>query len=223
MTVERTDSTCAYVCGMQAEAACVPQDATPWPVFCAGGSAGRAYEGTMALIEQGATHIVSFGIAGGLIPHLASGLVCTFGAVVTRDGQRFAADPRRFPRLLDAGDLLGSNTALLTPEEKKRAHRQTRAVAVDMERHGVARAAAECDVPLTLLRAIADEASHRIPAYAMKGLAEDGTTRAWPVIGGLVRQPWTLPQLLRLAAGSRRALRRLQSVWQAESVGKTPN
>ncbi len=207
----------AYVCGMQAEAACLPEDAPSLPVFCAGGSAERAYEGTIDLIDQGATHIVSFGIAGALIPQLATGLVCTFEAVVTRDRTRYEADPRPFPKILDAGDLLGSDMALLTPDDKKKAHRRTQAVAVDMESHGVARAATERDVPLTVLRVIADEAGHTIPAYAMNGLAPDGATKAMPVIGGLLIRPWTVFSLIRLARATGKATKALDKALRTQS------
>jgi hypothetical protein len=60
-------------------------------------------------------------------------------------------------------------------------------------------------VPLLVLRVIADPADRTIPASALGGMAEDGSTRALPVLGALLLRPREIPAIARLARDSRQA------------------
>ena len=83
------------------------------------------------------------------------------------------------------GTICGSDRAVSTPREKAKLFAQTGAVAVDMESHGVGRAAREAGLSLLVVRAIADSASRTIPNAAIAGLGEDGGRKPFAVIGKL--------------------------------------
>jgi adenosylhomocysteine nucleosidase len=101
--------------------------------------------------------------------------------------------------------IVGSDTAIVSAQAKAELFRATQAVAVDMESHGVARAAAEMGVPFIALRVIADEAHRAIPWSAMAGMAPDGSVRPAAVIFRLLLRLWEVPALIRLARDSKQA------------------
>jgi nucleoside phosphorylase len=104
------------------------------------------------------------------------------------------------------GIVCGAQDAALTVASKAALHAESGGLVVDLESGAVAEACAAKGVPFAVLRAVADPAGRAIPAFALKGLAEDGRTRALPVILGLLRRPWELPALLGLARDNRAAL-----------------
>ena len=71
-------------------------------------------------------------------------------------------------------------------------------MALDMESQAVAEGASAAAVPFLALRAIADPVDQSVPRFAMSGVDRDGHTHILPVLAGLLRQPWALPDLLRL-------------------------
>jgi nucleoside phosphorylase len=113
---------------------------------------------------------------------------------------------------LFVGRIAGSDSAVATPDAKRRLSVLTGAIAVDMESHGVAAAAQAAGVPFLVLRAVADPAERPVPPLAMAGLGADGRLRPWPVLAALARRPGTVPALLRLAGDTRRGLFALRRV-----------
>ncbi len=182
--------------------------------FAAGGSPERAAEAVRHMAARGAKLLISVGLAGALDPAAQTGDVVLAGAVIAPDGRSYAVDPAWHERLggaLSAGmrwsdpPVLGSDAAVLTAADKAALYRKTRAAAVDMESHGLAREAAGRGIPFAVLRVIADPADRAIPAWAMGAVAADGSTRVAHVLKALLTKPWELGALLNLARDSRRA------------------
>lgn len=189
--------------------------------FCAGGSPGRAYAGAEHLLRNGASALVSFGIAGALDSALMPGRMVLADGVIDGAGQRFQTDAtwRRtltensIPHVEFArGTIATMEKAAATPSEKAALFARTGALAVDMESSGVASAAARHNIPFIAIRAIADPASRRLPKSALKGLAPDGTTRPLAVLLELARYPWELPGLMLLGRDTSTALASLRRV-----------
>lgn len=189
--------------------------------FCAGADAGRAREGALSLIGAGADALVSFGMAGGLSPRLGPGALVLADAVRAPDGKSLTTCAPWRDRLtalagdavpLAVGAILGATHAVATPPAKEDLFRETGALAVDMESHGVAAAAAETGLPFIAIRAVADPAWRPVPTAALKGLGPDGRRRPAAVLLGLLLRPRELSHLLRLAADTRAALASLSRV-----------
>jgi adenosylhomocysteine nucleosidase len=183
-------------------------------VICGQGAhLGAALESAVA---DGASGIISFGVAGGLAPALVAG-DWIIAAVVRAGQQSFPTDPlwtrsllERLPGAVHA-DIVGTDTPVADPLGKQLLHAQTGAAAVDMESHIAARIAAARQVPFVACRVIIDAANKPLPPAALIGLRADGTADVLAVSRSVLRQPGQLPDLMRTALDAwiaRTALRR---------------
>jgi len=170
-----------------------------------------------AALARGASGVISFGTAGGLAPDLPPGTLIIADAVDGPFG-RVATDPAWTARLaaaLAASPLAarvrrGIEAAVAAPvtgaAAKDALFRSTGgALAVDMESHLAAAAAAANGVPFAVCRAIVDPAWRSLPSAATAGLRDDGRTAILPVLRELARQPSQLGALLQVAADARAA------------------
>ncbi|MEI8396875.1 MAG: hopanoid-associated phosphorylase [Rhodospirillaceae bacterium] len=206
---------------MVAEAECLAPLGNRVRVVCSGARADLARTRTESLVEAGVSALVSFGLAGALSLGLTPGdLILPKRVIAAGQGDR-VVDPlwhaRFAARLRDSGlvpridgALAGSNQAVTNATDKAALARASGAVAVDMESHIVAEVAARHGLPFLVVRAIADPAERAIPGPALAGLGPDGRTRPLAVAMRLLREPRSLPALLRLAADSRAALETLR-------------
>lgn len=208
-----------FVCGLAGERRIVER--LGGDVLCAvtGAHPARAEPCAQDLIARGAQALVSFGLAGGLDPALRAGDVVV-SATVTTGEDAWTGDARWAEQVrtrwaiarTHQGPILNANAVMSTPHEKAAAFVRTGAVAVDMESAGVAHGAAAADLPFIMVRAIADTAAHRLPAYAATAIDSQGQTRIGPVLRGLARDPASLTALLSLASASRRAFAALRGI-----------
>lgn len=187
-------------------------------VACTGADPRRAREEAGQLVSQGATALVSFGLAGGLCPSLRAGdLVCAErvvlpgGLAVAVDADWRRAVLARAQPLRDAlgGAMAGVDRLLVTTEEKCLAA-ASGAVAADMESHAVALAAEEAGVPFIVLRAVSDPAGRALPSVARVALKPGGRVDAQAVAMALVRRPSEWPAVARLALDTRAAMATLR-------------
>jgi len=202
------------------------------PVLCTSGLAAEAKvaraagfqvivgagdpERTTALVQAAirqAKCLISFGIAGGLAPHLRAGDVILSAEVITEDRRWHATEPfysqvSDLARRIGAveGPVLGARDILATEDDKARAWRDTGALAVDLESAIVARAAEAAGIPFLVLRTIADPAARQLPPAALIPLASDGTPAFARVFGEVLRRPRQIAALWGLARETRRAL-----------------
>ena len=181
-------------------------------VIVGAGDPGR----TTALVETAVRHakcLISFGIAGGLAPHLRPGDVILSAEVIGEDRRWRPRDDfhRQVSDLAQRmgaaeGPIYGARNILSTEAGKARAWRETGALAVDLESAIVARAAEAAGRPFVVLRTIADPATTQLPAAALIPLAHDGTPAIRQVLGAVLRRPQQIAALLGLARETRRAL-----------------
>jgi adenosylhomocysteine nucleosidase len=166
--------------------------------------ASRLVASLEAAIKPGTLGIISFGIAGGLAPHL------TAGDWVIASGVRFGqerppVDERWARRLLKAlpgavhAEILGADAPIATSGHKRQLHDQTGAAAVDMESHIAARIAAAHKIPFAACRTIIDDANADLPPAALVGLGPGGRPDLPAVSRSVLRQPRQLPTLARTA------------------------
>ncbi len=192
----------------------------PWPnlgIAVSGASSHRATELADRMLSRGADGLLSFGLAGGLDPSLKAGDIVIGDHVLAPDGSDYGCDDAWRQAILSleteaeirVGDIVGSDTPISSQAEKSRLYKSSGALAVDMESHAVAVAAAKAGVSFMAIRAIADPASQPVPWCARSGVSASGSMRPISVLLRLLLQPWQLPTVIALGAGTRRGLRSL--------------
>jgi adenosylhomocysteine nucleosidase len=213
----------AAVTGLAAEARIAER--IGWRAVAAGGDAERTRRAMAPLVADGVRALVSFGICGALDPALNPGALILPQVVIAEDGRRhridvalrsvLAAALGRARVVALAGDILGAVRAADTPSRKAALNRQSGAVAVDLESHLVAEAAAAAGLPFAVLRAVADPAERALPPAALIGLDAAGRPALGRILPSLARHPGQLPALVRLAGDTRRALATLRRAGDA--------
>ena len=180
-----------------------------------------ARRGAQALVEAGASALVSFGLAGGLDPSLPAGAICLPSEVIATSGivmptarlwrERIGA-ALAGQRTIAAGRLLSSERAVASVEDKAQLFRATGAVAVDMESAAVAQVASAHGLPFVAARVIVDSAADELPRAVAVAADGAGRLKLWRLIGALALAPADLPPLFRLARRYRAASRSLAAL-----------
>jgi adenosylhomocysteine nucleosidase len=164
-----------------------------------------------AAVAKQASAIISFGVAGGLVPGLAAGSKLVARAIITEDGARYYSDPAWSRRLADAlggatiGDIAGVDAPVAGCAEKRALHSKTGAHAADTESHVAARIAAAYGLPFAAFRVVADPADRQLPHAALVAVKPDGSIALGAIAGSILRDPRQVPQLLRIALDARAA------------------
>ena len=207
-----------FVTGLQAEARVARRLGL---ALAGGGTPDGARRAAAALVDAGATALVSFGLAGGLDPALRAGAVVVPLSVVGA-GTRFATDPKlcRWLGSPPSGTLAAETAAVATVAAKARLRALTGADAVDLESGVVAEVASARGVPFAALRAICDPATRDLPPTALVALDASGAVAGWSVAKSLFARPGDIAGLLALARDAtlaRRALvRRVRQILNAD-------
>jgi adenosylhomocysteine nucleosidase len=166
-------------------------------------------------IKRGCRSIISFGVAGGLAPHLRPGDWIVASSVIDA-GKRRPTDADWSRKLLKTvpgagfAAVAGVDEPVSDTRDKREWHSKTGAVAVDMESHIVARLAAAHGLAFAAVRVIVDPVHRTVPAAALAGMRPDGTTDVAAVLRALVAAPSEALGLMRVAADAFLARNALQ-------------
>jgi adenosylhomocysteine nucleosidase len=187
----------------------------------------RAAATSRALLERGATALLSWGSAGGLASKVSPGSLILPKSVIASDRSIYHVDAPWHERLchrlkghidFHTEPLVESSKVVRTPSEKATLFGETGAVGVDMESGAVAAVAQEARVPLMVVRAVADATDTPVPESALSAVDEFGRLNVLKLIQGLTKDPTELLALVRIARNYRRAKGSLVAV--ARLVGK---
>jgi adenosylhomocysteine nucleosidase len=198
-----------FVTGLTAELALLK--ATPYRAAAGGGAPAGAADAAARLIAEGATALISFGLAGGLNPALAAGALLVPERIVEGD-KTYVCDSTLLAWLGGAtcAALFAGSAILVTTAQKAASFAQTGADAIDLESGAVARTAAGAGIPFAVLRAVCDPAGRDLPPAALVALSAAGRIGGFRVLTSVFRHPSQLRVLLKLAgdaAAARQALR----------------
>jgi adenosylhomocysteine nucleosidase len=211
--------TVGIVTGLTAEAKIA--HALGVPVKAGGGTPWGAEVAAERLVAEGATSLISFGLAGGLDPDFRPGMIIVPLAVV--EAGRIRPTNARLGMALggvSAGMLAAEAEIVVTAAEKYALGRSTLCGAVDLESGAVARVAERHGIPFAVLRAICDPADRDLPPAALAALNEKGAIAIARVALSILRHPGQIPDLIALgrdAARARKAL--IRRVFELGDLG----
>ncbi len=193
-----------FVTGLTAELALLR--GTGFRGRAGGGTPGGAAAAAAQLAAEGATALISFGLAGGLDPSLHPGAIL-IPARVQAGQESYATDAA-----LNAW-LGGPNTAthlageeiIATASDKAAAFARTRAAGIDLESGAVAQIARARGLPFAVLRVVADPATRTLAPAALVALDPQGRISALRLAAALLRNPLQIPSLIALGQDAARA------------------
>lgn len=179
--------------------------------------------------------LVSFGVSGGLHPALETGDLVLADRVLAWDPDLHELSPtqvlpvsfRADAGLIDyiaekfqentihfyRGPILCSPKPISTAASKLSAHRLTGALAVDMESRAACEVAEEAGLPFFCLRAVCDPVDQTVAEALLSTVDEQGNPKIGYLLAHLVRRPWLLRDVIRMACRFRQALITLERAW----------
>ncbi len=181
----------------------------------------RATAASKALLEKGATALLSWGTAGGLAPELSPGSLILPKTVIASNRSLYHVDATWHNRLCSrleghidfhTDPMAESTTVVRSLGEKAILFRETGAIGVDMESAAVATVAQEVGVPFLVVRVVADAMDTTIPKSTLNAFNEFGRLSFLRLIQGFVQHPTELFALLRIGRNYRAAQRTLATV-----------
>jgi adenosylhomocysteine nucleosidase len=171
-----------------------------------GGTPHGAKHAAEALIRQGALKLISFGLAGGLKPHLAPGSILVPPAVM-EGRQIYLCDYILMEFLGGSTDIpiLAGTKMATTAHEKALLYRRNHPAAIDLESGAVARVATEKNLPFAVLRAVADPAERDLPTAATVALKDDGRINLPKILYSVLKRPAQISGLIALGRDAKAA------------------
>lgn len=186
-----------------------------------GMGARRAEQAASALLQGGATALVSWGTAGGLNPEYRPGQLLLPEKVITTAGASFATDPvwcARVHRVLKNtavcadGVMVTTDQVQLSAADKRSLHAQSGAVAVDLESGAIAASARSAGVPFLVIRAVVEMAGTSLPRHVLEQIDPYGRPHLWSLLITLARHPKELVTMAQLFINFRAALASLRLI-----------
>jgi adenosylhomocysteine nucleosidase len=189
-------------------------------IVVGGGKTAQLSDALAAAATPEITHVLSFGIAGGLRAGLRPGSLVVAERVF--DGADIhETDPEWRAGLLGLlakairGDLIGVDVPVAATSMKAHLARTTGAAAVDMESHVAARFARTRGLRFSAVRAVADPAERVLPPAALVAMRADGGINLPAVARSLIRQPSQIGAVVRLGFDNAEAMKVLEAAARA--------
>ncbi|TPQ25090.1 phosphorylase [Methylomonas koyamae] len=189
-------------------------------VAYAGAGPHNAAEAARLLIAKGADRLISWGCAAALAPELRPGQLVIADRIFF-DQQIYEADKcwsdkvsSRLGEKLAVGNgkLVTETRIVALSEDKQAIHRNTGAMALDMESGAIAKVASQSNLPCLVLRAIADPVALDLPPAVSRAMNEQGQVELGKLLRHLALHPWEVPALVKLGLHFHAAEKTLKTI-----------
>lgn len=172
-----------------------------------GAGAGNASAAAERLIAQGTTRLLSWGCAAALSDTLKPGDLVLADTLIDAEGAHLSIDSdwhRAAQKCLSnsrpvhTGSLAESHSIVAYAKDKQHLHRQTGAIALDMESVAIAKVAQQHRLPFLAIRAIADPADMDLPKAVSYAFNDQGDIVLTRLLSFIARHPSEVPGLIKL-------------------------
>lgn len=196
-----------------------PQDQAR--VVIAGMGAARARAAGERLLNDGATALLSWGVAAALDRGLTPGSLLMPRTIVAADLSEHAVSKAWHFNLCEhlaekfvihTDPLAESPQVLTTPAQKRALLLHSAAIAADMESAALAMLARDAQVPFVAIRAVSDTAAARVPQWLSTVVDDAGRLSLRRAIKGFLLRPRDWVAVSHLAFGFRAARATLTNV-----------
>ncbi len=169
---------------------------------CAGMGAEQVTHAAEAVVQRGASMLISVGYAGALSAGASCGTVCVPSVIID------AATGERFATGIGSGVLV-SVAFVAGASSKKELATRFGGDLVDMEAAAVARHAERRGLPFYAVKAISDTREARLPDLSR--FQQGGKFRTGAFMRHTALRPWLWPAVARLGRDSARAVQKLNA------------
>jgi len=175
-------------------------------ITCSGAGPENAAKASQLLIDKGAERLISWGCAAALKASLHPGDLVFPQTLLTERHEELTIASPWFNGVLDrlsplnpfTGSLVESSFIVADSLEKKSIHKQTRAIAVDMESIAIVKIAIQNNLPVLVIRCIADPVTMNLPEAVSYALNDQGDVVLVKLLWYLLTHPNELPGLIKL-------------------------
>ena len=187
---------------------------------CSGAGPENATNASKLLINKGAKRLISWGCATALKTNLHPGDLILPDTLQTERQEDLTIASQWLNDVLDhlsplnpfTGSLAESSLIVAESSAKKAIHKQTRAIALDMESVAVAKIAIQNKLPVLVIRCIADPVSMSLPKAVSYALNNKGDVLLPRLLWFLLTHPSELPGLIKLGLHFNAAKNKLKLV-----------
>lgn len=180
----------------------------------------NASQASQLLINRGAKRLISWGCAAALKTSLKPGDLVMPKTLVTENQQQLSITIAWLNNVVDylsplkpnTGSLAESSSIVTESKEKKAIYKQSSAIAMDMESIAVAKTAVENNLPVLVIRTIADPATMSLPKAVSYAFNNQGDVVLGKLLWFLLVHPIELPALIRLGLNFNAAKNKLKLV-----------
>lgn len=187
---------------------------------CSGAGPKNAATASQLLIDRGAERLISWGCAAALAPQLKPGDLVLPEQLYSESKQQLAIDSGWLIHIKqslsalkpNSGALAESSVIVAESAEKKKIYQQSKAVALDMESIAVAKIAKQQNMPVMVIRCIADPVDMSLPKAVSYALNKQGDVVLSKLLWFLLTHPFELPGLIKLGLHFNAAKNKLKLV-----------
>jgi len=187
---------------------------------CSGAGPKNAANASQLLIDRGAERLISWGCAAALAPQLKPGDLVLPEQLYSESKQQLAIDSGWLIHIKqslsalkpNSGALAESSVIVAESAEKKKIYQQSKAVALDMESIAVAKIAKQQNMPVMVIRCIADPVDMSLPKAVSYALNKQGDVVLSKLLWFLLTHPFELPGLIKLGLHFNAAKNKLKLV-----------
>ena len=189
-------------------------------VTCSGAGPENAKKASKLLINKGAKKLISWGCAAALKKNLHAGDLILPETLQTERQEDLTISSGWLNDVINhlsalnphTGSLAESSSIVAESSAKKAIHKQTRAIALDMESIAIAKIAIQNNLPFLVIRCIADPVSMSLPKAVSYALNNEGDIVLPKLLWFLLTHPSELPSLIKLGLHFNAAKNKLKLV-----------